>query len=212
MAATFQTQANTAAPAGRAPVLPAAQQARINHEPIPAWWYRAHPSRWMCVDGEWLPQLAKFSSKPGQSNVKNDGDTSLAETLARKEGWTIIPWDCIEGGYLRVFDGTQGAVHLSRWETPRQVGTQLVILSDDEGYRAFLRHLMEAGYVAPPDPVVLDVLMERQAARISTNENRQHEPLARARYERDVALLEEMRSATAKASEASSAPTRRRRG
>lgn len=209
MAATF---GNPTSFAGRAPVLPTAHQARLNHDAVPAWWYMAHPSRWMCVNGEWLPQLAKLSSKPGQSNVRSNGDTSYAETMARKEGWTIITWDAVEGGYLRVFDGVAGAVHLSRWETPRQVGAQLVILPDEDGYHAFLRHLLEAGYIAPPDPIVLDVLMERQAARVDGNRNRLHEPLVKARYERDAAHLEEMRAATAKTLEGPAAPVRRRRG
>lgn len=209
MAATFQSPTSFA---GRAPVLPTAHQVRLNHDAVPAWWYMAHPSRWMCVNGEWLPQLSRLSSKPGQSNVRSNGDTSYAETVARKEGWTLIPWDAVEGGYLRVFDGVAGPVHLSRWETPRQVGAQLVILPDEDGYHAFLRHLLEAGYVAPPDPIVLDVLMERQAARVDGNRNRLHEPLVKARHDRDAAHLEEMRAATAKALDAPAAPARRRRG
>lgn len=194
MAATFSntTNATTGGIAGRPAVLPTAQQVRINHDPIPPWWYMAHPSRWYCREGEWLPQLGKLSVTPGQNNVKPNGDTSLAEALLRKEGWTILPWDIIEGGYVQVFDGVRGPVHLSRWETPRQVGAQLVIIPDEAGYLAFLRHLLADGIVAPPDPVVLDVLMERQAQRIQNNANRLHEPVAKARHDRDAALLEEM--------------------
>lgn len=209
MAVTFPSS-TTGGFAGRAAALPTTHQARINHDPVPAWWYTAHPSRWYCVQGEWLPLLGRLSSRPGQANVKPDGDTSLAESLLRKEGWTILPWDVIEGGYVQVFDGVRGPVHLSRWETPRQVGAQLVILSDEEGYRSFLRHLLAEGIVAPPDPVVLDVLMERQAQRVNNNANRLHEPTIKARHEADAKLLEEMKAGRAKL-DAAPAPTRRRR-
>ena len=211
MAVTFPSAGSTAF-AGRAATLPTMQQTRLNHEPVPAWWYMAHPSRWYCVGGEWLPQLGKLSSRPGQSNVKPDGDTSFAESLARKEGWQLLPWDVVEGGYVQVFDGVRGLVHLSRWETPRQVGTQLVILSDEEGYRGFLRYLLAEGIVAAPDQVVLDVLIERQAQRVNNNANRLHEPIIRARHDADAALLEEMTNAAGKLKEAQAAPVRRRRG
>jgi len=197
---------------GRAAALPGTHRVLLNHDAVPAWWYMAHPSRWYCVDGEWLPQLGKLSSRPGQSNVKADGDTSHAETLARKEGWQILPWDVIEGGYVQVFDGIRGPVHLSRWETPRQVGAQLVLLSDEEGYRSFLRHLLAEGIVAPPDPVVLDVIMERQAQRVGNNANRLHEPSVKARHDRDAALLEQMEAAKAKLEQAPAPAPRRRRG
>jgi len=197
---------------GRAAALPGTHRVLLNHDAVPAWWYMAHPSRWYCVDGEWLPQLGKLSSRPGQSNVKVDGDTSHAETLARKEGWQILPWDVIEGGYVQVFDGIRGPVHLSRWETPRQVGAQLVLLSDEEGYRSFLRHLLAEGIVASPDPVVLDVLMERQAQRVGNNANRLHEPSVKARHDRDAALLEQMEAAKAKLEQAPAPAPRRRRG
>lgn len=212
MAVTFPSSGTSGSFAGRAASLPSAQQVRLNHDPIPAWWYMAHPSRWYCVGGEWLPQLGKLSSRPGQANVKQDGDTSLAETLARKEGWQILPWDVIEGGYVQVFDGVRGPVHLSRWEMPRQVGAQLVMLSDEEGYRSFLRYLLAEGIVAQPDPVVLDVLIERQTQRVNNNANRLHEPLIKARHDADASLLEQMHAGKARLEQAPAAPTRRRRG
>lgn len=199
MAAILSNQPNAASFGARPAVLPSTHQVRLNLDPVPAWWYKAHPSRWFCVDGEWLPMLGTLSSRPGQANVKSDGDTSYAETMARKEGWTIIPWDAIEGGYVVVYEGVRGPVHLSRWEVPKQVGTQLVITSDEEGYHAFLRHLLAAGHVAPPDPLVLNVLMERQAARVDNNANRLHEPTVKARHDADAALLADMQAAAEKA-------------
>jgi len=85
-------------------------------------------------------------------------------------------------------------------------------LSDEEGYRSFLRHLLAEGIVAPPDPVVLDVIMERQAQRVGNNANRLHEPSVKARHDRDAALLEQMEAAKAKLEQAPAPAPRRRRG
>ena len=95
---------------------------------------------------------------------------------------------------------------------PRLEGAQLVLLSDEEGYRSFLRHLLAEGIVAPPDPVVLDVIMERQAQRVGNNANRLHEPSVMARHDRDAALLEQMEAAKAKLEQAPAPAPRRRRG
>jgi len=161
----------------------------------PAWWYIAHPNRWQFLDGEWLPVLSRLSQRPGAKNVTKDGDTAHAETLLRKGGWSIIPWDAVDGGYVTVYDGRNGPVHLSRWETPRQVGTQVVMTTDQDGYRAFLRGLIADGYVAPMDPMVADAMIESQRQRVENNANRLHEPTVKARYDRDLAKLTAMQAA-----------------
>ena len=178
-------------------------------EPDPAFWFIAHPNRWQFLDGEWLPVLSRLSQRPGAKNVTKDGDTAHAETLLRKGGWTVIPWDAVDGGYVTVYDGTRGAVHVSKWETPRQVGAQVVMTTDQDGYRAFLRGLITDGYIAPPDPLVLEAMIEQQTQRVENNANRLHEPTVRARYERDFAKLEAMRVAAAAPPEA---PATGRRG
>lgn len=195
MAAQFGNHAG--AFAGRPATPPATHSAKINIEPEPAFWFIAHPNRWQFLDGQWLPVLSRLSQRPGAKNVTKDGDTAHAETLLRKGGWTVIPWDAVDGGYVTVYDGNRGPVHVSKWEQPRQVGAQVVMTTDQEGYRAFLRGLITDGYIAPPDPLVLEAMIEQQSQRVENNANRLHEPTVRARYERDLAKLEAMRAAAA---------------
>ena len=194
MAARLTSDSNTGF-GGRPASPPATHSAKLGMDADPPFWYIAHPNRWQFLDGEWLPVLSRLSQRPGAKNVTKDGDTAHAETLLRKGGWSIIPWDAVDGGYVTVYDGRNGPVHLSRWETPRQVGTQIVMTTDQDGYRAFLRGLIADGYVAPMDPMVAEAMIESQRQRVENNANRLHEPTVKARYERDLAKLTAMQAA-----------------
>ena len=194
MAAKF-TNETSSAYQGRPAVAPPTHSAKLNMDAEPAFWFIAHPNRWQFIDGEYLPVLSRLSQRPGAKNVTKDGDTAHAETLLRKGGWTVIPWDAVPGGYVQVFDGRGGAVHLSRWETPRQVGTQIVMTTDTAGYYGFLRGLIADGFIAPPDQLVIEAMIEQQRQRVENNANRTHEPTVRARYERDLTKLEAMEAA-----------------
>jgi hypothetical protein len=157
------------------------------------WWYIWHPARWQCIDGEWLPVLAVMRATPGVNSVDKDGDTSGAETKLRREHWTVIPWDVVEGGYVTEYEGVRGPVRLSRWETPRMVAGSVVLTSDEAGYREFLRGLVVSGVVRPPDPYTIDALRERQKLRVQENTKRAgSDPEALRRLEADKALLAHM--------------------
>lgn len=154
---------------GRAPTRRQSHRAAILNEPArPMFDLKHHPARWQEVDGELLPNLARLSHQRGVNNVDHHGDTTLAEVHASRQGWTILPPsscpasmtpDGIEG-YVRVFDGKSGPIHVTPWERPRSLGSRVVWDRDEEGYRVWLRHLVAEGFVPPPDAAVVDIIRE----------------------------------------------------
>lgn len=155
---------------GRAPIRRTSGPAKVlNEAPRADFTFIHHPARWHEVNGELLPVLATMSHAPGVNNVDNYGDTTRAEVNARKGGWTLIPPEACPSsitpdgiaGYVRVFDGRAGPIHVSAWEQPRSIGSRVTWVTDADGYNAWLRHLMAEGYIAPPDPAIVDLLRDQ---------------------------------------------------
>ena len=154
---------------GRAPVRRQAHRSAVLNEPArPMFDLKFHPARWMEVNGELLPNLARLSHARGVNNVDHWGDTTLAEVHATRQGWTILPPascpasmtpDGIEG-YVRVYDGKSGPIHVTPWERPRALGSRVVWDRDEAGYHAWLRHLIAEGFIPAPDSAVVDVIRE----------------------------------------------------
>lgn len=194
MAATFGTAGSgnySAQPAQR----PAAMKELVKLEPKPAFWYIHHPARWSYRDGEWVPWLSTMIADPGVSNVDQHGSTEAAEVAKRRRGWTLIPWDAIEGGYCISYEGVAGPVHMSRWETPKLVAGQTRIANDEEGYWAFCRSLV-GRYIELPDPDFIAVQIERQEKKVEEwREKAPSSPFHRDALAVEEALLEKMRVA-----------------
>ena len=166
MAATFGTGGGNFS--GQAAARPAAMRDLLPMTASGPWWFMHHPARWLLVGDEWLPALGKLTAEPGINRVDKDGNTDLAEVAKRKQGWTIIPWEIEAGGYCIAWDGTNGKVHLSKWETPQMMAGQVRVRSDESGYWDFCRRLVNEGHVSLPDPAFIDVIIERQAGHVET--------------------------------------------
>lgn len=140
----------------------------LNEAARPDFTLTFHPARWQEVDGELVPLLGRMSHQPGVNNVDHFGDTTRAEVNLVKKGWTLIPPEACPAsmtpdgiaGYVRVFDGKNGPIHVTAWERPRALGSRVVWDRDEDGYRAWLRHLMTAGYIPAPDSAVVDMIRE----------------------------------------------------
>tara|TARA_Y100001973_G_C5160252_1_gene313127 strand:+ start:816 stop:1274 length:459 start_codon:yes stop_codon:yes gene_type:complete len=138
------------------------------------------------MDGELLPNLGRLTGEPGIGGVDKYGDTAAAEISYARRGWKKIPWDVVEGGYLRKYDGRTGAVHLSIWEHPKQIANRTIIKLDKEGYKTFLRGLIDAGVIDPPDPDLLDGMAENLRSTIVRSPNSEHAKRATA----ELAVIE----------------------
>lgn len=144
------------------------EAARLPSVKIPRndrFWYRFFPHRWLVLGDRVLPLLSKLRHSPGLDGVDKNGDTTLAELRASKEGCTIIRPN-IRGpktSYLRRHRGTNGPVWLSEWEIPHFGSSH--ISSDMDGYTAFLIWLVDSGKVSPPTEQALSTLEDRAQKR-----------------------------------------------
>lgn len=182
--------------------------------------FKHHPARWMEADGELLPQLARMSHAPGVNNVDHFGDTTRAEVQAGRGGWTLIPLEtCPESmtpdgrsGYVRIYQG-RGPIHVTAWESPRRLGSRVVWNRDEVGYRNWLRYLMAEGYIAPPDPSVVDHMRQQlQARRDRKAAAADLNPYARQAVEQIDASLDRLDAAWARVdNDTTPAPTPKRK-
>ena len=199
-----------AAFAGTPAVAPVAeQQALLPLKPSPRFFYIHHPARWECIEGEkgweWLPRLGKMKLTPGVNGVRQGRgthgqiDDSLARMQKEKNGWTVIPYEVIEGGYCWAYKGKRGTVHLSRWNNPKMVGNQVIMQTDTTGYNAFRRGLIEDGHIPAPDPEMLERLMDRQTKENNERGGKAHIPAVAVQLKAGESRLEGMKEAAPKA-------------
>lgn len=171
---------------GQSPTMPNTQRPRLNLPSCARFWFLHHPARWQVMDGELLPNLGRMSGEPGIGGVDKFGDTAAAEISHARRGWKKIPWDVIEGGYLRRYDGRGGDVHMSIWEQPKQIANRTIIKLDREGYKEFLRSLIAAGVIDPPDPDLLDGMAEVLRSKIARAPDTAHAEQAK----KELAVIE----------------------
>ena len=172
----------------------------LNLPPSPVFFLKYHPARWGVIGGQILPILGRLAVSPGVGAVDKRGDTALAEAEAAKRGWRVIPWEAIQilhperSTYVKVYEGKRGKVHLTMWETPRAVGGRVRVHVDEEGYHEWLRALIDEGIIPPPDPDIVDALLEQADSVIARTQDRGGYRLEAAR--RRKAELEQAIAAT----------------
>lgn len=153
----------------RAPELPVAKN--------PYFLLKHHPLRWQWYadggpdgGGEWLPMLSTRQWDLGVGGVDKNGDTSYAEIEERRTGWAVIPPNTTPdgGSYVLATPCRGGQYHHTRWETPRTMaGRMLSPVSDQDGYRAWLRWLVAEGHVPAMTEAAHEILVGFQRNRVA---------------------------------------------
>ena len=170
---------------------------RINLPPSPSFIFKAHPTRWGIIDGDWCPILSKMKLEPGIGGVGHNLNEANARENARQSGWTILDPDTVGEEYVQVYDGTGGPVHIEKWVTIKQVGGQVILKPDLAAYKEFLFRLVDSGLIEPLDEDIKTAMVAQQEQRISRNANKL-DPAAKARTAADTAKLEKMKKPTRK--------------
>lgn len=163
------------------------------------------PTEWELVeeDGDywWLPRLKKLGISGGVNGVRVDRGRvqfANAKTDYEARGFTLISEDSViqagpgnlpEGGYRVEYPGTNGKVHLCRWDVPKVLGGQVIIKTCAKTHNAFRRSLVEQGIIGQPDPDALEIVTERMRTRIARKAKQAHIPAVKAEIEHTEDLL-----------------------
>lgn len=178
----------------------------LNMRPTSRFLYIHHPDAWQLIESdqgfEWLPQLKSFRLTPGVNGVRQTrgknpkADDRAARVNLADRGYTVIPYDAIEGGYCWKYLGRGGAVYLERWAVPKQVGNRTILKPDQEGLWAFSRHLIAKGFISLPDPDVLQIIEDTHRQSLERDAQNCHHPAVAARHAVNLRRLEGMEAAT----------------
>lgn len=208
MAYEFTPETTTANEMGAIPAggMESSRRQLLNMRPSSRFYYIHHPDAWHLVEIEgafqWLPRLRSFRITAGVNGVrqtrgrnpKPDDRAARVELIDR--GYTLIPYDAIEGGYCWKYAGKRGPVYLERWAVPKQVGSRTIIKSDQAGLWAFCRHLITESFIEKPDPDILDIMGDALEQTIERDASNLHVPAIAARHAENLRRLEGMKKAT----------------
>ena len=134
-------------------------------------WYMVHPHCWSFDAGEWLPVPSKLHLDPGCNGVTDGGGTDLAVAQVNRNGWQVVrPNDARLGEFKwyvqEVPKQGRGRVYTSVWDEASIVGGRVFWDHDDEGWRAFRRHLVDSGICAPMNKQVYQLEIHKQEGRV----------------------------------------------
>ena len=146
--------------------------------------YMAHPHRWLFDEADydaghdgWLPSLGRLNVSPGVGGVRDGNQMDLALVQRAQAGWQVIPGEDPRLGdyrhYTQRFPAEgRNPVWGSIFDSVKVLGGKVLWKHDDDAYRAFRRHLIEAMVVPAMDPDVRDQFVDQERATIEQMEGR----------------------------------------
>lgn len=200
---------------GRIPTPVVQSVARLRLPPSPSFVLLYNPALWdvAVVEGEPLivPRLREFRFEPGQSGVEAvrgqaEGNPRRALDALAERGWLPVhssiqatAWGQTLDGYVRVYDGVRGPVHLSVWSRPYVRGNQVVIDFDDDGWNRWRASLVTDGVIPGPDRSAkraLQLDLSKMLRRLQTAANKSASAMEQAeQYELRLTVFQGGRSA-----------------
>ena len=126
---------------------------------------------------EILPVFSQLAEIPGVQGVRDTPrgpDSSHARVAMQDNGYTIIGRD---RGYITRYKTKSGGWYYeSIFATPKILGNRVIWKTDFKNYNNFRRSLIEDGVISPPDPDVLEMMVDELEVRISRHTTDQHIP------------------------------------
>jgi hypothetical protein len=159
---------------------PAESPQSVRYEPSPPFLLVWAPLRYQLdADGEIIPQLGKMPIEPGINGVNARGGYAVAKAAQAERGRLVLDpgehyctaADTPDGqpGYLRATQTAAGPYHHTPWERLEvHAGQGTIIEHDPEGYRAWLRALVDRGHIPEVHPSVVARLRDRTEATLDS--------------------------------------------
>ena len=186
---------------------------RLNISPNAPYYMMHHPAQWeLVIEGdkaEWLPTFSTLYEIAGVNGVQSTPagpDSTMARVNFMDKGYTILPQEL--GYQTRYPTKVGGYYYTSIWDQPKQVGTKLFWSTDEAAYNEWRRDLLKNGTIQPPEPEILELLVERHEKRIERNISMQHIPEIAKRLDEMRDQLTAMQQASG--AKAEPAPKKRR--
>lgn len=195
--------------AGRRPEPPPAPNNRVQLPPSQDFVFLWHPEMWdvVEVDGEpkLAPRLREFRYEPGVAGVEEvkrqrGGNPRRALATQAERGFLPVDpnvivhaWGRDEEGYVRMYDGVRGPVHLSVWHRPYVLGGRVVVDFDEEGWNAWRASLVGTTVPAPDARTqrALQLDMAKTLRKLQTSAERNASAAAKAeQYERRLTVFQ----------------------
>ena len=165
----------------------------VNLPSSPPFIFKHHPERWGIIEGEWLPILGKMRLEPGLNGITHTGGEGPARESLRQKGWKLLEPEVIGEDYINVYPGRRGPIHLEKWVQLKKAGNRVIMKTDMDGYKAFLKKLIKNGHIEPLDEDVKEILREQKKSRINRNlRAAQYDPSMAQRVQEDKDLLKAM--------------------
>lgn len=141
---------------------------------------------WECKRGSngelaLLPVVKKFPNHPGSNGVQTGKkgakypDSKGAKVLLMEQGFTILDPQTYPGGYIVEYEGERGAIYLDPWSVPFRNGqkgfvafgsAECIAAEDGLLWTQWQEHLLEHGYIKPPEPRHYDYRARVQENRV----------------------------------------------
>jgi hypothetical protein len=139
--------------------------------PDPEFLLRHHHGSWVPdAEGNLVPVLHPVFIMPGVDLIDVNGDHGAHKAAGEKEGWVYLEDDEAResdtpdglAGYLRSWATESGAEHhTTPWQKPELLpGGEVNWHTDQAGYRAWLRALVERGRLRPPSRQLLQRIID----------------------------------------------------
>ena len=157
------------------------RESRLNIRANTPFFLIHYPTSWEFVksgkSGEFLPQFGELREAAGINGVRqtsNGIDSKLARVHYQDNGHLIL--DYKEFHYLKRYPAIGGYFYVLRFSTPKQIGKNVFWSIDNKAYNAWRRTLIEDQIIDPPEPEIINMIINQYQTRINRNIKNQHIP------------------------------------
>ena len=167
---------------------------RINIHPNAPFYLMHHPLGWEFTHGEWSPTFSELREESGINGVQqtpNGPDSTIARVHYLDQGYIVLDYKSL--GYLTRQPTKYGGHFYSLiYATCKQLAGNVFWQLDHDAYNEFRRSLVIDGHIDPPDPDVLNMLIDRYKRRLERLYRNQHIPEIKIKLERADQHMKDM--------------------
>ena len=150
--------------------------------------------------GTFIPRFHTEIIRAGINGVKqirgDVGDVGSRLGQLQQEGFTVLDFNKFD--YMRTYPAKGGGTYYApKWSKIQSIAGRCIREFDHQGFLFWRLDLITKNMAPEPHPVFIDLLIRDFEKVPKRWANKQHEPLAKAQYEKQSSKLSRMRAAEA---------------